>query len=134
MNIHRVGCYYQTLRRREKVWRWPWEQMVHWRKTHHNVICSDNSSLAAIAMQNNVFFIQRSIGKTIDLKTLLTLRTRAQSSSFLVSIDSGLFFVSITTAKTNRLKYFYLTSKWAVIFILVTNTHRVENTLCRSSK
>lgn len=60
--------------------------MVHRRKTHHNVICSDNSSLAAIAMQNNVLFIQRSIRKTIDLKTLLTLRTRAQSSSFLVSI------------------------------------------------
>lgn len=80
--------------------------MVHWRKTHHNVICTDNSSLAAIAMQNNVVFNQRSVRKAVDLKTLLTLRTRAQSSGFLVSIDSDFFFVSITTTKTNGYKYF----------------------------
>lgn len=48
------------------------------------MICSDNSSLAAIAMQDNVLFSQRSVCKTIDLKTLLTLRTRAQSSGILV--------------------------------------------------
>lgn len=85
--------------------------MVHWRKTHHNVICSDNSSLAAIAMQNNVLFIQRSIRKTIDLKTLLTLRTRAQSSSFLVSIDNGIFLFPLPQQKPTGLNTFYLTSQ-----------------------
>lgn len=76
--------------------------MVHWRKTHLNMIRSDNSRSAAIAMQNNGLFNQRSVRKTIDLKRyLLCAHVRKVVAFLLVSI---VIFFSFTTTKTNCLK------------------------------
>lgn len=71
------------------------------------MICSDNSSLTAIAMQNNGLFNQRSVRETIDLKRyLLCAHVRNVVAFLLVSIVIFFLFPLPQQRQTGLIKYF----------------------------